>query len=102
MGPMSTLSYRITLVGYYGVQHTREVYAKTALLLFYPFRSQSDLMVNGSYWTKFTVELPKKRRNMHTKFYDKGFKILQNIDDRLTLQKHGKRPKDEIDRRSKC
>jgi hypothetical protein len=48
------------------------------------------------------VELRKKRRNMHTKFYDKGFEILQNIDDRLTLQKHGKIPKDEIDRRSKC
>jgi hypothetical protein len=60
-------------------------------------------MVNGSYWTKFMVELRKKRRNMHTKFYDKGFDILQNIDDtRLTLQKHGKRPKDKIDRRSKC
>ena len=58
-------------------------------------------MVNSSYWTKFMVELRKKRRNMHTKFYDKGFEILQNIDDRLTMQKHGKRPKDEIDRRSK-
>jgi hypothetical protein len=86
----------------YGIQHTREVYAKTALLLFHPLHSQSDLTINGSYWTKFMVELRKKHKNMHTKFYDKGFEILQNIDDRLTMQKHGKRPKDEIDRRTKC
>jgi hypothetical protein len=48
------------------------------------------------------VELQKKQRNMYTRFFDKGFEILQNIDDRLTMQKHGKRPKDEIDRRTKC
>ena len=86
----------------YGVQHVREVYAKTALLLFYPYRCQSDLMINGSYWTKFISELRKKRRNMHTKFYDRGFDILQNIDDRLTMQKHSQRPKDEIDRKTEC
>ena len=86
----------------YGIEHTREMYAKTALLLFYPFRSQNDLTVNGSYWKKFMIELRKKRRNVHTKFYEKGFEILQNIDDRLTMQKHGKRPEDEIDRRTKC
>lgn len=86
----------------YGVQHIREVYAKTALLLFYPYRSQTDLMINGSFWTKFMVELQKKRRNMDTKFFDKGFEILQNIDDRLTMQKNGKRPKDEIDRVTTC
>ncbi len=38
---------------------------------------------------------------MKTRFWDKGFDILQNIDDRLTMQKHGKRPTDEIDRLSK-
>ena len=48
------------------------------------------------------VELQKKRRNMDTKFFDKGFEILQNIDDRLTMQKNGKRPKDEIDRVTTC
>jgi hypothetical protein len=86
----------------YGIQHVREVYAKTALLLFYPYRSLSDLVINGSYWTKFMVELRKKRRNIYSKFFDRGWEILQNIDDRLTMQKHGKRPKDEIDRVTVC
>jgi hypothetical protein len=58
-------------------------------------------MINGSYWRRFRVELDKKRRGMKTRFWDKGFDILQNIDDRLTMQKHGKRPTDEIDRLSK-
>ncbi len=39
---------------------------------------------------------------MTTKFWDKGFNILQNIDDRLTMQKHGKRPLDKVDRMTKC
>jgi hypothetical protein len=58
-------------------------------------------MLNGSYWCRFETELNKKRRGMRTRFWDKGFDILQNIDDRLTMQKHGKRPTDEIDRLSK-
>jgi hypothetical protein len=39
---------------------------------------------------------------MTTKFWDRGFDILQNIDDRLTMQKHGKRPLDKVDRTTKC
>ncbi len=31
-----------------------------------------------------------------TTFWKKGFEILQNIQDRLTLQKHLKRPRDPI------
>jgi hypothetical protein len=84
------------------IEHVREVYAKTALLKFYPYRRQSDLMINGSYWCRFEAELNKKRRGMRTRFWDKGFDILQNINDRLTMQKHGKRPTDEIDRLSKA
>jgi hypothetical protein len=80
----------------------REVYAKTALLQFYPYRTDDDLKINDSYWMQFMVELQKKRRGMTTKFWDKGFDILQNIDDRLTMQKHGKRPLDEVDRMTKC
>jgi hypothetical protein len=79
----------------------REVYAKTALLQFYPYRTDDDLKINDSYWMQFMVELQKKRRGMTTKFWDKGFDILQNIDDRLTMQKHGKRPLDEVDRKTK-
>ena len=58
--------------------------------------------LNGSYWCRFEAELNKKRRGMRTRFWDKGFDILQNINDRLTMQKHGKRPTDEIDRLSKA
>ncbi len=32
----------------------------------------------------------------HTKFWGKGFEILQNIEDRATLQKHVKRARDPI------
>jgi hypothetical protein len=82
--------------------HCREVYAKTALLQFYPYREIEDLKINGSYWSRFYVELQKKRRGMKTKFWDRGFEILQNIDDRLTMQRHGKRPADEVDRTTHC
>ncbi len=32
----------------------------------------------------------------NTKFWEKGFEILQNIEDRATLQKHVKRARDQI------
>ena len=31
----------------------REQYAKIVLLLFYPFRTQDDLLLNGSFWKKY-------------------------------------------------
>ena len=31
----------------------RENYAKQALMLFYPHRTLDDLMLNGSFWSKF-------------------------------------------------
>jgi hypothetical protein len=34
-----------------------DVYAKMALLMFYPFRSLEDLRTEGSYWTKFSQQL---------------------------------------------
>ena len=82
--------------------HVRERYAKTALLQFYPYRHANDLLYNGSHWKLFMRELVKKRRGMKTKFWDEGFTILQNVNDRLTMQRHGKRPSDEVDRVSKC
>jgi hypothetical protein len=35
----------------------REIYAKMALLMFYPFRSLNDLTIERSYWEKFSQEL---------------------------------------------
>jgi hypothetical protein len=37
----------------------REVYAKTALLQIYPYRTEDDLKINDIYWTRFMVELQK-------------------------------------------
>ena len=80
----------------------RERYAKTALLQFYPYRNVDDLMCKGSYWKRFMCELTKKRRGIRTKFWDQGFEILQNVDDRLTMQRNGKRPTDEVDKDTVC
>jgi hypothetical protein len=82
--------------------HIRERYAKTALLQFYPYRNAGDLLQEGSYWKLFKQELTKKRNGTTTKFWDKGFEILQNVNDRLTIQRAGKRPLDEVDRTTKC
>jgi hypothetical protein len=82
--------------------HIRERYAKTALLQFYPYRNARDLMCKGSYWKRFMCELTKKRKGIHTKFWDQGFTILQNVDDRLTMQCNGKRSTDEVDKVTKC
>ena len=75
----------------------REMYAKMALIMFYPFRELSDLTCIGeSYWRTFHQELTSHHSKKVTKFWKKGFEILQNIQDRLTLQKHLKRPRDPI------
>ena len=51
----------------------------------------NDLTVDGSYWKNFHKQLQRHLEQKHTKFWGKGFEILQNIDDRATLQKHVKR-----------
>jgi hypothetical protein len=67
----------------------REMYAKIALIMFYPFRELSDLTCIGeSYWKTFHQELTSHHKKEVTKFWKKGFKILQNIQDQLTLQKN--------------
>ncbi len=43
----------------------REVYAKMALMMFYPFRKLSDLTSDKSYWKKFHQE----RTNPHSSPY---------------------------------
>ena len=35
------------------VEKTRERYAKTALMMFHPFRCLEDLQTDGSYWEMF-------------------------------------------------
>ena len=84
------------------VERARERYAKTALLMFYPFRTLDDLQLHGSYWKRFRSQLRRKKRNKSTKFWDYGFNILQNIEDRLTMQRHSKRAVDNVTRETKC
>ncbi len=55
-----------------------------------------DLKFNGSYWEKFAQEIHCHLDSKFTKFWEKGFEILQNIHDRLTLEKEIKRAKDPI------
>jgi hypothetical protein len=74
----------------------REMYAKMALQMFYPFRHLNDLKYNGSYWRLFHNELKKHINKEKTVFWKKGFEILQNIQDRSTLEKHVKRARDPI------
>ena len=72
------------------------MYAKMALLMFYPFRQLKDLEVDGSYWRQFHKQLQCHLKQKHTKFWENGFEILQNIEDRATLQKHVTRARDPI------
>lgn len=80
----------------------REEYAKIALLMFYPYRTLEDLKLNNSYWNLFMREHNKHLNGRETKFWKKGFEILQNIQDRLTLQKEVKRARDPITLNTSC
>jgi hypothetical protein len=73
-----------------------KMYAKIALLMLYPFQQLNDLKYNGSYWKLFHNELERHNNNEETVFWMKGFKILQNILDRSTLEKQVKRARDPI------
>jgi hypothetical protein len=74
----------------------REIYAKMALLMFYPFRCLSDLTIEGSYWEKISQELQRHLDQKITKFSQQGFRVLQNINYRMTLQKQLKCANDPI------
>ena len=86
----------------------REDYAKMALLMFYPFRDLEELKPNGSYWETFNKEretwIGQKNTNspIATKFWPKGFEILQNMQNRLTLEKQVKRARDLITKLTTC
>ncbi len=64
--------------------------------MFYPFQQLNDLKYNGSYWKLFNNELERHNNKEKTVFWKKGFEILQNIQDRSTLEKHVKRARDPI------
>jgi hypothetical protein len=72
------------------------MYAKMALLMVYPYRKLNDLTDDGSYLKKNHKELQCHLLKRYTKFWEKGFEILQNIEDRATLQKHVKHARDPI------
>jgi len=94
--PIEELEFHVTNPNEITIKK-REIYAKMALIMFYPFRGLSDLTCIGeSYWKTFHQELTSHHSKKVTKFWKKGFEILQNIQDRLTLQKHLKRPQDPI------
>jgi hypothetical protein len=56
----------------------------------------NDLKFDGSYWKLFHNELERHNNKEETVFWKKGFKILQNIQDRSTLEKCVKRARDPI------
>ena len=60
---------------------------KMAPLMFYLFRSLADLRIEGSYWEKISQQLQSHLEHVKTIFWHKGFDILQNINDRMTLEK---------------
>jgi len=74
----------------------REMYAKMALLMFYPFRTLNDLKRKDSYWKLFNKERLRHIQKRKNKFWSKGFEILQNIEDRSNIQKKLKRARDPI------
>jgi hypothetical protein len=75
----------------------REDYAKYALMLFYPFRTLTDLQcVGGSYWTKFQLELQSSSNDGSHGFWFTGKQILQNMQDRLIAKTKMKRPDDPL------
>ena len=53
----------------------REEYTKIVFLLFYPYRTQDDLMLMGSYWDKYELVLEEKLLSV------KSLEVCQNIQD---------------------
>lgn len=79
--------------------HEQEKYAKTALLLFFPFRCEKDLYHNlthssESLWDMFM----RIREDSSSKFWKRGNIILQNQQDRLYNITRLKRLPDPIEK----
>jgi hypothetical protein len=69
---------------------------KNGSLMFYPYQKLNDMTDDGSYWKKNHKEFQCHLLKKYTEFWEKGFEILQNVENRATLQKHVKRAKDPI------
>jgi hypothetical protein len=87
----------------FNVATLREIYARTALIMFLPFAVNDDLKLNGSYWDKFvsvggTTPYDKMLDNQEGtplgSIWEYGKKILENIQTRKTAQTKMKRPPD--------
>ena len=100
------------------VKNLRENYAKMALMMFYPYRTPCDLLKNGSHWELFDdertryfdnkrqaleIQLENRDNNLQRpelpkgKFWKKGFDILQNMQNRNTMEKKlSKRARDKV------
>ena len=74
----------------------REDYAKMALLMFYPLRNLDDIKLKNSYWELFHRQLKRHQKGKSTTFWPYGFTILQNIQDRITMDNDTKRARDYI------
>ncbi len=72
--------------------------------MFYPFRTLEELKLEGSYWKLFHRELDLYQKDETAKltFWERGFQILQNIQDRMTLEKKMKRANDPIAENTRC
>ena len=71
---------------------TREQYAMIILLLFYPFRTQDDLMLNGSYWVKYEHVLSQNN------ITQENLKVIQNIQDCCYNCSNLRRAKDDLEK----
>ena len=79
----------------------REEYAKIALMMFYPFRNKSDLLLNNNHWDLFEQELTRHNNGQTTLFWPKGFEILQNIENRRNLQHKIEKREDTVTRNTR-
>ena len=82
-----------------------ENYAKMALLMFHPFRTVEDIQIEGSFWKMYKNQLDIYKLDepqAKCTFWVEGFHILQNMQERITLQKHLSRAKDPIILQTKC
>ena len=68
----------------------REEYAKIILLLFYPYCTQDDLEINGSYWEKYRFVID------NNKLSPKSLEVCQNIQDVCHNCSNLKQAKDEL------
>ena len=101
------------------VEKTRERYAKTALMMFHPFRCLEDLQTNSSYWEMFDFcrtkhfasnDMRSSKESQPTidwdpgvtSFSKKGFEILQNIDNQMTVSKSNVRTVDRLTSKTEC